>query len=127
MTSQTILLALGVLLITGSTIYMNYESKPTIDHGFTADFATFIKAFDSKYDFIRSDITWSTYGYTFNFNIIVDMKNDQIQLHQNIQLYLFMEILILVLVMVVLLDGRQVSQNLLSTLKVMDTPKLICM
>lgn len=74
---------------------MNYESKPTIDHGFTADFANFIKAFDSKYDFIRTDITWSTYGYSFNFNIIVVMKQDLILLHQNIQLYSFMEIQIL--------------------------------
>lgn len=68
MTSQTILLALGVLLITGSVAYMNYETKPSIDHGFTADFASFIKAFDSKYDFIRTDITWSTYGYIYNIH-----------------------------------------------------------
>lgn len=67
MTSQAALLTIGFMLVLGAATFMNYEGNvSTIDHGFTADFATFIKAFDTKYDFIRSDITWSTYGY---FNI----------------------------------------------------------
>lgn len=74
MTSQAVLLTVGVLMVLGATVYMNYESGETklstIDHGFTADFASFIKSFDTKYDFIRSDITWSTYGYDIMINIL---------------------------------------------------------
>lgn len=67
MTSQAVLLTIGFMLVLGAATFMNYESNvSTIDHGFTADFASFIKSFDTKYDFIRSDITWSTYGYFNN-------------------------------------------------------------
>lgn len=66
MTSQTTLLAIGLVMISSAALYMNYQptvgTVSTIDHGFTSDFASFIKAFDTTYDFIRSDITWSTYG-----------------------------------------------------------------
>lgn len=55
------ILFLGILMVFRATAFMNYDSNiSTIDHGFTTDFASFITSFDSNYDFIRSDINWSS-------------------------------------------------------------------